>query len=116
MNQTHIAGGPLGVARVDRPLKPRSGNASGTIRAFLTAIAFAVRVLAGAAIVEAIAVSSFGLVAGTVIAVLAAMVMGISYLALGRWSRAAQEPAAGAYHRDTRRVDGRQHDPRSPRR
>jgi hypothetical protein len=41
-------------------------------------------VLVGAAIVEAVAVSSFGLVAGTAIAVLAALVMGIAYLALGR--------------------------------
>jgi hypothetical protein len=41
-------------------------------------------VLAGAAIVEAIAVSSFDLVAGTAIAVFAAMLMAITYLALGR--------------------------------
>jgi hypothetical protein len=81
MNQTHVAGGPLGVARVDRPLSP--GAASSSIKAFLAAIALAVRVLAGAAIVEAIAVSSFGLVAGTAIAVLAAMVMGTTYVALG---------------------------------
>jgi hypothetical protein len=40
-----------------------------------------VRVLAAAAIVEALAVS-FGLIAGTAIAVLAAMVMWIVYLAL----------------------------------
>lgn len=66
---------------MDRPHRPLS---SSTIRAFLAAAAVAVRVLAGAAIVEAIAVSSFGLVAGTVIAVLAAMVLGITYLALGR--------------------------------
>ena len=84
MKQAQVAGGPLGVARVDRPLRPRSRNASGTIKAFLAGIAVAVRVLAGSAIVEAIAVSSFGLVAGTAIAVLAAMVMGITYLALGR--------------------------------
>jgi hypothetical protein len=93
MNRTLVAGGPLGVARVDRPRKPRSRNTAGTIRAFLAATAVAVRVLAGAAIVEAIAVSSFGLVAGTAIAVLVAMVMGITYLALGRRSHAAQEPA-----------------------
>jgi hypothetical protein len=84
MNQTQVAGGPLGVARVGRPLRPRSQHGSDTIRAFLAAIAVAVRVLAGAAIVEAIGVSSFGLVAGTASAVLAAMVMGITYLALGR--------------------------------
>jgi hypothetical protein len=84
MNQTHLAGGPLGVARVDRPLRPRSRDASDTIKAFLAAIAAVVRVLAGAAIVEAIAVSSFGLVAGTAIAVFAAMLMAITYLALGR--------------------------------
>jgi hypothetical protein len=72
------------VARVDRPLRPRSRDASATIKAFLAAVAVAVRVLAGAAVVEAIAVSSFGLVAGTASAVLAAVVMGITYLALGR--------------------------------
>jgi hypothetical protein len=69
---------------VDRPLRPRSRDASDTIKAFLAAIAVVVRVLAGAAIVEAIAVSSFGLVAGTAIAVFAAMLMAITYLALGR--------------------------------
>jgi hypothetical protein len=84
MNQTHVAGGPLGVARVDRPPRPRSREAAGTIKAFLAAVAVAVRVLAGAAIVEAIAVSSLGLLAGTTTAVLAALVMGITYLALGR--------------------------------
>jgi hypothetical protein len=84
MNQQHVAGGPLGVARVDRPPRPRSRDAAGTIKAFLAAIAVALRVLAGAAVVEAIAVSSFGLVAGTAIAVLFAIVMGITYLAFGR--------------------------------
>ena len=91
MNRTQVAGGPLGVARVDRPVKPRSWNAAGTIRAFLAAAAVALRVLAGAAIVEAIAVSSFGLLAGTVIAVFVAMVMGITYLALGRRSDGARD-------------------------
>ena len=83
MNRPLVAGGPLGVARVDRSLKPRSRSTARTIRAFLAGTAVAVRVLAGAAIVEAIAVSSFGLVAGTVIAVLVAMAMGITYVALG---------------------------------
>jgi hypothetical protein len=92
MNRTHVAGGPVGVARVDRPRKPRSTNTAGTTSAFLAAIGVAVRVLAGAAMVEAIAVSSFGLVAGTVIAVLVAMVMGITFLVLGPRSHAAQEP------------------------
>jgi quinol-cytochrome oxidoreductase complex cytochrome b subunit len=59
-----------------------SWDASGTIKAFLAAAAVAVSVVAGAAIVEAVAVSSFGLLAGTVIAVLVAMVMGIGCLAL----------------------------------
>jgi hypothetical protein len=39
-------------------------------------------VLAGAAIVEVVAVASFGVVAGTAIATAAAIVMGITYLAL----------------------------------
>lgn len=81
MNQPRVAGGPLGVARAHRPLRPRPRDASRTVKAVLAAIAVAVRVLAGAAIVEAIAVSSFGLIAGTASAVLAAMVMGITYLA-----------------------------------
>ena len=97
MNRPQVAGGPLGVARVDRPVKPRSRNTAGTMRALLAATAVALRVLAGAAIVEAIAVSSFGLVAGTVIAVLVAMVMGITYLALGR--RSARSPRARAIRR-----------------
>jgi hypothetical protein len=82
MNQPRVAGGPIGVARVDRPLRPRSRDRSGTVKAGLAAVAVAVRVLAGAAIVEALAVASFGPVPGTAIAVLAAMVMGITYLAL----------------------------------
>ncbi len=76
---------------MDRSFKSRSRNASGTIRSFLAAGAVAVRILAGAGIVEAVAVSLFGFVAGTVIAVLAAMVMGISYLGLARWPAEAQE-------------------------
>lgn len=82
MNQPQVAGGPLGVARVDRPRGPRSRDSSGTVKAFLAAIAVAVPVLAGAAIVEAIAVTSLGLVAGTAIAVLAATVMAVTYPAL----------------------------------
>jgi hypothetical protein len=82
MNQPRVAGGPLGVARTHRPLRPRSRDASRGVKAVLAAIAVAVPVFAGAAIVEALAVSSFGLIAGTAIAVLAATVMGIAYLAL----------------------------------
>ena len=82
MNPPRAAGGPLGVTRVDRPLRPPSPDASGTVKAVSTAIWVTVRVLAGAAIVEAIAVSSFGAIAGTAIAVLVAVVMGIAYLAL----------------------------------
>jgi hypothetical protein len=85
MNQPHVAGGPVGVTRTDRPLRAGSRTASGTVKAVLAAIAVAVRVLAGVAIVEALAVSSFGLIAGTAIAVLIAMVMGITYLALRPW-------------------------------
>lgn len=68
---------------LDEPSEPYSSwDALGAIKAFLAVAAVAVSVLAGAAIVEAVAVSSFGLFAGTVIAVLVAMVMGISCLAL----------------------------------
>ena len=76
---------------MDRPFKPRARNASGAIRSFLAAGAGAVRILAGAGIVEAVAVSSFGFVVGTVVAVLAAMVTGIGYLALARWPAEAKE-------------------------
>ena len=82
MNPPRVAGGPLGVARVDRPRRPSSRHASGTVKALSTAIWGTLRLLAGAAIVEAIAVSSFGAIAGTAIAVLVAVVMGIAYLAL----------------------------------
>ena len=84
MNQTHVAGGPLGVARVDRTRRPRSPNVSRMVRAVLAAVAGAVRLLAGAVIVEAVAVSSFGPLPGTAMVVLAAMVVGIAYLALRR--------------------------------
>ena len=84
MNRPRVAGGPLGVARVDRPHRPRSSDASGTVKAVLAAIAVAMRVLAGAAIVEALAVASFGVVPGTAIAVVTAIVMGTTYLALSR--------------------------------
>jgi uncharacterized membrane protein YdjX (TVP38/TMEM64 family) len=70
------------VARVDRPLRPRSRDASGTVTTARAVVAVAACLLAGAAIVEAIAVASFGFVAGTIIAVLAATVMGITYVAL----------------------------------
>jgi len=67
MNQTHVRGGR---------------DTSGAIQTFLAATGVAGRVLAGAAIVEALAVASFGLVAGTAIAVLAATAMGITYFAV----------------------------------
>ena len=67
---------------MDRPRRPSSRHASGTVKILSAAIWVTVRVLAGATIVEAIAVSSFGAIAGTAIAVLVAVVMGIAYLAL----------------------------------
>jgi hypothetical protein len=75
MNRSRVAGGPLGVARVDLPDRSRSPGR----RPLRAAVALALRVLAGAAIVEAVAISSFGLVAGTAIALLAATVMAIAY-------------------------------------
>lgn len=84
MSQTQLAGEPLGVARVDRSRRPQSRKLQSAIKSFLAAIGLAIRVLAGVAIVEAIAASSFGLVPGTLIAGTAALVMGITFLALGR--------------------------------
>ena len=84
MNQTHVAGGPLGVARVDRPRRrprrPRSPNAASTVKLVLTGIGSVVRVLAGAAIVGAVAISSLGLVGGSVVA--AAALVGLTVLSL----------------------------------
>lgn len=84
MNQTHVAGGPLGVARVDRPRRrprrPRSPNAASTVKLVLTGIGSVVRVLAGAAIVGAAAISSLGLVGGSVVA--AAALVGLTVLSL----------------------------------
>jgi hypothetical protein len=76
MSQTHVAGGPLGVARVDRPRSgPRSHHPQRLIRRMLAAVGLVIRVLAGAAIVEAVAISSFGVLLGTLIAGLAALVI-----------------------------------------
>jgi hypothetical protein len=85
MTQPCVAGGPLGVARADRPLGPRRRrHATVTRNAFMAAIAVVVRLLAGAAVVEAIAVTSVGLAAGTAIAVCAAIVMALVYFGHSR--------------------------------
>jgi len=79
MTQPCVAGGPLGVARADRPHGRRPRHATVTRKALMAAIAVAVRLLAGAAVVEVIAVTSVGLAAGTAITVCAAMVMALIY-------------------------------------
>jgi hypothetical protein len=84
MTQPCVAGGPLGVARADRPPGPRRRHATVSPKAFMAAIAVVVRVLAGAAVVEAIAVTSVGLAAGTAIAVCVAIVMALIYFGHSR--------------------------------
>jgi hypothetical protein len=80
MTQPCVAGGPLGVARADRSRGPRRRrDATATRNAFMAAIGVVVRLLAGAAVVEAIAVTSVGLAAGTAITVCAAIVMALIY-------------------------------------
>ena len=111
MNSSHLAGGPLGVARVDRPRRPPSRKASRGVKAILATLAGAVRVLAGAAIVEAVAASSFGFLAGTAIVLVSAAVVGIAYLALRQSPAGAARPdrdtVRGAAKRPQRSSDAR---------
>ena len=55
----------------------------------LAAVGLVIRVLAGAAIVEAVAISSFGVLLGTLIAGLAALVIVPVVFALRRWEGTA---------------------------
>ena len=76
MSQTHVAGGPLEWRGWTVPGQaPRSHNPQRLIRRMLAAVGLVIRVLAGAAIVEAVAISSFGVLLGTLIAGLAALVI-----------------------------------------
>jgi hypothetical protein len=85
MSQTHVAGGPLGVARVDRPRRaPRSRHPQTLIRAVLAALGLVIRVLAATAIVAAVAIASFGLVLGILIAGLMALIIVPTVIALTR--------------------------------
>jgi hypothetical protein len=81
MSQTPIAGGPVGVARVNPPRRSHKRNANSTSQRAAAAIGLVVRVLAGAAIVEAVAVASFGFAVGTVIAGLEVLAIGVAFLA-----------------------------------
>jgi hypothetical protein len=81
MKQPGVAGGPLGVARVDRGRRP-SRDAQRAGKSLSAAVTVAAGVLAGVALVEATAVASFGFAAGTAVAVMAALVIGIAVVAL----------------------------------
>jgi hypothetical protein len=77
MKQTHIAGGPLGVARIDRPHTAPTGDARPRAGKAVAAVSLAGRLLLGALIVETFAVASFGVAVGTTVAVLGAVILAV---------------------------------------
>ena len=81
MKQPGVAGGPLGVARVDRGRR-RSPHAQRAGKPLPAAVTVVAGVLVGVALVEATAVASFGFAAGTAVALMAALVIGIAVVAL----------------------------------
>ena len=75
MKQVQVWARPLGVARADRPRSASGGDVGprhGTLVAASRALG---QMLLAALIIETIAVASFGVLAGTTIAVLAAVVL-----------------------------------------
>jgi peptidoglycan/LPS O-acetylase OafA/YrhL len=81
MTSAHVAGGPLGVARTDRP--PRNRRERRPLRR--PAAGLVAQVLAGAVIVLALAVATLGPAAGTAVVVLLLAALGLTLvLAAGR--------------------------------
>jgi hypothetical protein len=75
MKQVQVSGGPLGVARADRPRRASGGRVGPRLGTLVAASRALGQMLLAALIVETIAVASFGVLAGTTIAVLAAVVL-----------------------------------------
>jgi hypothetical protein len=75
MKQVQVSGGPVGVARINRPQRAPAGDAGPRLGAVVAASRLVGKTLLAALIVETIAVASLGVGAGTTIAVLAAAVL-----------------------------------------
>jgi hypothetical protein len=78
MKQVQVSGGPLGVARTNRPQRAPASHAGPRLGAVVAASRLVAQTLVAALIVETIAVASLGVDAGTIIAVLAAAVLLVS--------------------------------------
>jgi len=79
MKQTHVAGGPLGVARIDRPHRARAGRTGPRLGGVVAVVSRVGQLLLAALVVETLGVALFGVVVGTVVAVLeaAALLVGL---------------------------------------
>lgn len=78
VKQPHVAGGPLGVARIDRPHRARSGPTGPRLERVVAAVSRVGQLLLAALIVETVAVASFGVGLGTIVAVLLAVTLLVS--------------------------------------
>ena len=79
MKQTHVAGGPPGVAQIDRPHSARAGHTGPRLGRVVAAVSRVGQLLLAALVVETLGVALFGVVVGTVVAVLeaAALLVGL---------------------------------------
>jgi hypothetical protein len=79
MKQTHVAGGPPGVARIDRPHSAGAGHTGPRLGRVVAAVSRVGQLLLAALVVETLGVALFGVVVGTVVAVLeaAALLVGL---------------------------------------
>lgn len=75
MKQTHVAGGPLVAAPIDRPHRAPAGHTGPRPGRVVAALGRVGQLLLAALIVETLAVASFGVRVGTVVAMLAAGVL-----------------------------------------